>query len=527
MPFRSTGCITCRKRKVRCDETRPGCERCRIHGVICPGYTVEKPGGIEFQDQTNLTVRRANNQYRAKARDVSYTSSSSSSGSPHTSSPRGDVFTPQALSNHSSVNIRDDGTLINGQALLSTNGRKKGPTIQSLTSPSAERARFYNEFLATYLPRTQAGSQNGHFSFYQTLAFNRSDQPALQQGLDALSLVQVGSVHSDPRLRNEAVRQYGKALNSLARSIIKGDSLYDDDALAAVTVLATCELFEDIAIAGEGWGKHVHGANGLIAARGPDSIRSDLALIMYSNHRHGALLYALISRKEPFMAAPEWRKVAFRVPLARADASLEFYDIALQIPGLLQRHDELDMMSATAVHDIDHLVADSAKLEADLRAWYSDWQSNNANNACQSHPIDDFPTFTSLCSDRTFEYGLMYPDFLVGYLYSLCWMVMHSLRTNTQSLFKRRHALLPDWYPDPEDIVPEEELLQYVLNLCQTIPFFVEPICSSTGHIAIFLPLRTAALYFTEHGHWKWLRWIGAVKNSVFVKGLSPPNVKR
>ncbi|CDK29506.1 unnamed protein product [Kuraishia capsulata CBS 1993] len=36
-----TGCWTCRKRGVRCDERRPGCRNCLIHKVKCEGYMVK------------------------------------------------------------------------------------------------------------------------------------------------------------------------------------------------------------------------------------------------------------------------------------------------------------------------------------------------------------------------------------------------------------------------------------------------------------------------------------------------------
>ncbi|KIX94965.1 uncharacterized protein Z520_09275 [Fonsecaea multimorphosa CBS 102226] len=38
-----TGCVTCKVRKIRCDEKKPSCERCTSTGRRCDGYVVLKP----------------------------------------------------------------------------------------------------------------------------------------------------------------------------------------------------------------------------------------------------------------------------------------------------------------------------------------------------------------------------------------------------------------------------------------------------------------------------------------------------
>lgn len=556
MPTRSPGCFLCRKRKVRCDEGRPGCKRCDTHGVPCPGYRVDKAGGIEFKDQTIVTKQKANEQYRVKEairtatshvirtnENASISASStfiiedldavyatnrwSSPTSSNSSVPTVDLDSVPA-ERQGLVILANSRPPINRSKAIST-AYMQGP--MPLYSPDVERASLYSCFIDTYLPQTVNGAQNGHFSFFQCIAEKRSTQPALQQSLDSLCLVQIGSLYQDQALVKQAVRQYSNALNSLARSIAKGQFLHDDDVLAAVTVLATCELYEEISKTGEGWGKHVQGANQLVALRGPESIKSDLALLLYSNMRHGAMIHALIARKAPFMATPEWREVAFRVPKAVQDSSTTFYDLAIQIPGLLERHDALDFDAPDAMERLDAVLADSTDLEDELRDWYAAWQalgsltSSSPTPYYSLRPIEEFPLFFSLCHDRAFPEAFMFPDFLVAYLHSLYWMSMHFLRTNTQSLHKRRHRLDHDWYPSEGSVVREDELLGYTLNLCRCIPFFVEPISSSTGSIGIFLPIRCAAMYFTAHGHWAWLKWIGSVRNSVFVRGLVPPNV--
>jgi hypothetical protein len=38
-----TQCHTCRKRRIRCDQTKPACLKCQSKNLTCPGYTKQKP----------------------------------------------------------------------------------------------------------------------------------------------------------------------------------------------------------------------------------------------------------------------------------------------------------------------------------------------------------------------------------------------------------------------------------------------------------------------------------------------------
>lgn len=551
MPLRSSGCQNCRKRKIRCDEARPACQRCKTHGVVCLGYRTNKAGGIEFKDQTDVTVLRVTNEQRSGANlkpaprknsDDRRSSASSGLAAPTSShcslSPASPIQVTYPDHELNAVALSD--TLAKRYPYITTPSDYPSPAytpvpqltpnLTSLFSPGVERTRLYQGFIDTYIPINSGPAiTEGHYVFFRSLANLQSPQPALLHGFDALSLVQLGSVHKDQKLLKQATRQYGRALRALGASIAKGDFLHNDEVLAAVAVLAACELYDEMQDQGSGWQSHVQGANQLVAARGPDSLQSDLSLLLYANMRHGSMCHALIARKAPFMASQEWRNVAFRVPLKK-DQSVFFYDWAIQVPGLLERHDNLDLGCEGVLEEIDDLLVECREMERELKKWFAGWQAVSAIDhgpVCELAPIADFPTFLSLCPDDAFDQAFMFPDFLIGYLQTMYWMTIFELRTAIQSLHKYRHRLLTDWYPDPAEEVAECELFAYVLNLCKSIPYFCEPSCNSSGSIGIFLPLRTAAMYLTAHGHWRLLKWLGCVKNNVFVKGLRPPNAGR
>lgn len=61
-----TGCLTCRKRRVKCDEIKPVCKRCIAADVICDGYPKQKnvpsrtePTPITGTSQERLPVELA------------------------------------------------------------------------------------------------------------------------------------------------------------------------------------------------------------------------------------------------------------------------------------------------------------------------------------------------------------------------------------------------------------------------------------------------------------------------------------
>lgn len=523
MPIKSTGCATCRKRKIRCDETRPGCTRCKTHGVTCPGYRTPAPGQVKFMDETDEVLMQYGG-VKKKSRKPSADE---------------DILTPISLDLPVSPSSSDtsvvattgdadmDAFFLTPQESFLDFGRamEMYAPPRYLASPAMEKSMIYSTFLDMYLPQ-RMGQQDAHFSFLQHLLTTPNLRPEVSASLDALSMVQVGSMYKDTGLLKSAVKSYSKALSALSRSIGRNDAMSDDYVLATVTMLATCEFFDEISMAGTGWTKHMEGSQNLLRARGPDSVQSQLALLLFMNMRHGALSHALINRKGIFLGTPEWRAVAFRVPVV--DNSTLFYDTALQVPGVLERYDKLDFTSETLVEEIDSILVEARRLEVEMREWFESFRNAlkmSGKATWRLVDVEQFSTFVGLCPDRTIDRGFLFPNFMVAYLVGVYWNVMHFMRATVQKLHTARHIAQKDWYPEPEEMVPEEELLEYVMNLCRCFPYYCEPFSSSTGQIGLFLPLRTAAVYFTERGHWNLLKWCGTVKNSCFNRGMHPPSL--
>ncbi|RMZ79213.1 hypothetical protein DV738_g3523, partial [Chaetothyriales sp. CBS 135597] len=63
-----SGCMTCRRRKKKCDEGRPECYNCLRGGFTCEGYTTAKPSGMwALSGRTPVPLQSKENQSEAQA----------------------------------------------------------------------------------------------------------------------------------------------------------------------------------------------------------------------------------------------------------------------------------------------------------------------------------------------------------------------------------------------------------------------------------------------------------------------------
>ncbi|RMZ75954.1 hypothetical protein DV737_g5037, partial [Chaetothyriales sp. CBS 132003] len=63
-----SGCMTCRRRKKKCDEGRPECYNCQRGGFTCEGYTTAKPSGMwALSSRTPVPLQSKESQGDAQA----------------------------------------------------------------------------------------------------------------------------------------------------------------------------------------------------------------------------------------------------------------------------------------------------------------------------------------------------------------------------------------------------------------------------------------------------------------------------
>ncbi|KAH7311790.1 hypothetical protein B0J17DRAFT_773473 [Rhizoctonia solani] len=82
-----SGCITCKKRRKKCDETHPICERCKKAGMQCLGYESTDPDSRPPRVRSRAATRVALGGNSRNSSSIPRTSSSTSTPAPATTSP--------------------------------------------------------------------------------------------------------------------------------------------------------------------------------------------------------------------------------------------------------------------------------------------------------------------------------------------------------------------------------------------------------------------------------------------------------
>ncbi|KAH7303079.1 hypothetical protein B0I35DRAFT_472427 [Stachybotrys elegans] len=243
----SKGCIRCRQRKIKCDETKPTCRRCHVHGRPCPGYTDQ----FYFRDplqRRSFESSKAASPIRSKSSKL-----------------------PRQLKTHGT----DDKCAWNlDKRAQSQRAMLLMFPITDLWDEHACLSYFIHRFVAP----NSADNFPSHLSFLPSILID--DGHGLLE-VTTLSVAQMAAYNQlgRDRLRVQSYRNYGRAIGLLQDTISSGQGVTDDRVLAAVLLLCT---FKDIS--GEGFGdpsEHASGLYSLLEMRGVGQLATGSGFELY------------------------------------------------------------------------------------------------------------------------------------------------------------------------------------------------------------------------------------------------------
>lgn len=197
MGARSKGCISCKARRVKCDEAHPHCQRCQKAGLACKGY---EP--LKWVDERER-VRQLLVSAREQAENYAAVQNSSFSM----------YHTSQLKSHHTRI--------------LSRN-------IPKQLTLSSFKNSIVMSFLASKLYDDSALVRGRRWMLEMPGKFNYS--------LNALAYLIFGHMHCSSIMVQEGRHLYGKAIMDLRLNLLEGSTAEDFGILGSVTALCMYEV---------------------------------------------------------------------------------------------------------------------------------------------------------------------------------------------------------------------------------------------------------------------------------------------
>ncbi|RAK95514.1 Zn(II)2Cys6 transcription factor domain-containing protein [Aspergillus ibericus CBS 121593] len=255
----SEGCGTCRARKVKCDQARPVCGRCRKAKRTCSGY--RDPLSLWFRDESESVARRLQG------------SASLDASPPLAEPPVLTVARPKVASEACS-----------GHRTL----QSPIPFVNFALDHTFQATCF---FLNTYTWFNAASVVQGSLGSgpAETL-----DEKAMMAGIASVGLANLASLRRSPSLRLSARCEYATALQLTNAALCDPALAIADTTLTAIVCLSlfeivACERQESL----ESWIEHSQGVATILELRGSKQLQRESGFWMFQALRNEVLIGCL------------------------------------------------------------------------------------------------------------------------------------------------------------------------------------------------------------------------------------------
>ncbi|KAM3074589.1 hypothetical protein ACMFMG_008018 [Clarireedia jacksonii] len=474
---RSRGCLTCRRRRVRCDETRPVCERCTKSHMECEGY--EK--SFKFVDE------RSRAETRVRIKREAYL---------------------EAWRQEIEANLRHRS--------------KKSPSFRSLKSspspspslsppPSMSDVDSSEESEKTFSLLSRFDIQNPLLAWSGSdLSYNgpSEQKPTSAYCVEAINTMFYGRANKLQNCINHAMQEYCKALQRLRDDLQGANAIYSLTTMTNINSMIYFELMTSPSPVG--FIGHTKGLQRICQILGPAHFKNESDLQIFDIART-SIVNAHIERKERcFLAEPEWLTLPWKTSMQPKSMKSQLYDRFCYIPGLLADLDILKSRVDYSLNEVDRLAQDVDVHIYKLYKWRSAWETLNPSccsvlNVPPQDPPENAPprSFTRLqFSNIQTVRELVHYNTALLLLYRIRIFLTSSSFVPTPSLspltipflLTNPHLLSPQVTKSVKDIAYEIlSCLDYALSDEHVVP----------GSLHSIFPLRTISELF-EPGSWEW-----------------------
>ena len=245
LPLKSaTGCLRCKQRKVKCDETKPVCQRCARADYECVYRDIFD---VQLRDQTQQAGQRAQQKWRSRAHQPS-----------RDSPTQHEAMVPQSSSGRTSVADTSEATQPNADSSLTS----------SLNVPYQDIAinRLFFDFVTQY-PQSAKEDTVGHMPFLPQMYRNCPSRSVLEAATLTAAHANLSGRTRTSRVPEKGRKHYGLAVKLVKDALEHPIDRDRDETLLAVYLLCVYEIVQYPKHNRGSWGIHLDGVAAVIRAQ--------------------------------------------------------------------------------------------------------------------------------------------------------------------------------------------------------------------------------------------------------------------
>ncbi|RFU27897.1 hypothetical protein B7463_g8446, partial [Scytalidium lignicola] len=350
---RSTGCLTCIRRRVKVGIIPGPHYRCLWAQVVANSAmrSAQLAPSADAKGDAAKAMNVVSNSPLPEKRLQSVNSSTRESAAGYSIASEFNVDTPWTLTNH-----------ICSSSLAH---------VVPFYSPIAYQSQLLSIFIIEMsrqraMPRDIRLFTNWLSQVPEHLGHNS----ALDSAVSCLGLHISGLTSGSKDLVGESRRLYGRALSNLQRSISSRDAGLSSETLCATMMLSLYELFactED-----SSWVKHSGGAGQLIKLRGPKRHKSGFDRDMFNAFKGVIVLKSIATETSCFLDNPKWESIS--IGDARNPEDTGFVALCDELTALMVRCPALLQQKNTCAHSENRrLIQEPIKSLSNLQDSFLLW----------------------------------------------------------------------------------------------------------------------------------------------------------
>ena len=447
MAPRSTGCRNCVRRRIKCDEVRPYCDRCRKANLQCDGFRQT----LVFVDETRQTFHRLGPLQTGPS-----ATSLAMRQSPRQLSP--DFASELAFCRQVGLSAIYEDVYV---------------------------SHLLDKFFATGVDYEDSFVNR---SWMVSCLSRPKEYPTATLALKCLAASFFGRKHSQDSILHDGARSYGQALLALRRTLQDPVRAWSFDALAATTALNQYEHL--IFTSRQGWIQHAEGVGKLIEMRGPERFHKWPDRAILEVNKTILIARSLAARKRTFLEEERWRRIHGPREVDEKHYASSLNDIFAKLPGIAETIQDIESSTVDLAQVIDKIEVTTIKIAnliQELEDWYVRFTLKFGRVALET-PVErrcgiasdmEGPLFDTCFEFASLEIANAFVNHRAIKIATLEW------RQKLANLSWQRGA-------DHEGMLEIPAASVLALDICRSVAYLLQPAHAQAGAFYIMLPARIA-----------------------------------